>query len=342
VSFDLELLFGIAPAAPTVAITQPLNGTALTAPATFSTAASATDFDGVIADVRFFFDNAEVAADATEPYDTTSSNRLAGTHILHAVAMDDSGMSATSAPVTIQIHAPPVVVNLITNNSWWRVFDTGTEPSGAWFDRSYGDSGWRFGPGQFGWGETDEATRLEPVIGSPQTCYFRHSFNVPRASAFTNLLFQVLRDDGVVLYLNGQEVCRMNMPTGVVVTAETFALNPVGSTNESFYFPQYADASLLVDGLNTVAVELHQTGPTAADASFDLALTAIGPPESQAPLVLTIEREGAKTIVRWAAADAVLQETTDLGTGWTPVANATSPYEVPAPSPHQRFYRLRK
>ncbi|MCI0364422.1 MAG: Ig-like domain-containing protein, partial [Phycisphaerales bacterium] len=170
VSFDLELLFGIAPAAPVVAITQPLDGATLTAPATFTMAASATDFDGVITDVKFLFDNIEVAADAKEPYGATCSNRLAGAHVIHAVATDDSGLSATSAPVMLRIDAPPVIVNLITNNSWWRVFDTGTEPPGAWFGHSYADGGWRLGPGQFGWGEADEGTVLQPAIDSPRAC----------------------------------------------------------------------------------------------------------------------------------------------------------------------------
>ncbi len=40
------------------------------------------------------------------------------------------------------------------------------------------------------------------------TTYFRYTFNVPDRSLYTGLNLSVLRDDGVVVYLNGTEIWR--------------------------------------------------------------------------------------------------------------------------------------
>ncbi len=46
------------------------------------------------------------------------------------------------------------------------------------------------------------------------TTYFRHTFNA--ANTAQSLDLSVLRDDGVVVYLNGTEIWRNNMPTGTI------------------------------------------------------------------------------------------------------------------------------
>ena len=48
------------------------------------------------------------------------------------------------------------------------------------------------------------------------TTYFRKTFDVADASKVKSLALRLLRDDGAVLYLNGQEVVRDNMDAGTV------------------------------------------------------------------------------------------------------------------------------
>jgi hypothetical protein len=45
---------------------------------------------------------------------------------------------------------------------------------------------------------------------------FRKSFTVTNAAAYTSPIVRARRDDGVVVYLNGTEIFRSNMPTGTV------------------------------------------------------------------------------------------------------------------------------
>ena len=52
-----------------------------------------------------------------------------------------------------------------------------------------------------------------PVANRFTTIYFRQGFAVPNPEDCTNLLIRLLRDDGAVVYLNGREVFRSNMPS---------------------------------------------------------------------------------------------------------------------------------
>src|SRR5204862_4183903 len=101
-------------------------------------------------------------------------------------------------------------------------------------------------------------------------------FTVADPSAFTNLGVRLLRDDGGVVFLNGTEIFRSNMPTGAV-NHLTPAASVVGGIDESNnFYAASVSPTWLVTGTNVVAVEIHQANATSSDISFDLELTAIG------------------------------------------------------------------
>lgn len=104
----------------------------------------------------------------------------------------------------------------------------------------------------------------------PITTTFRTSFSFDADPASAELSVECLLDDGAVLYLNGVEVLRENMPEGPV-DASTLAAAAVADASE-----RYADlpGDALVRGLNVLAVELHQAEPDDADLTFGCALTA--------------------------------------------------------------------
>ena len=85
---------------------------------------------------------------------------------------------------------------------------------------------------------------------------------------------EVLRDDGVVLYLNGEEILRDNMPDGPV-TSETTAARPVSGQGESHFIRFVVPATGLTSGENVIAAEVHQSGATSSDLGFDLKVTAL-------------------------------------------------------------------
>ncbi|HMJ88531.1 MAG TPA: fibronectin type III domain-containing protein, partial [Candidatus Acidoferrum sp.] len=158
----------------------------------------------------------------------------------------------------------------------WRYTDSGSLPAANWFARSYPATGWKNNFGQFGYGEGDETT----LIGfgpDPQmkfvTTYFRSTFTVADTAAYTSVSFCLLRDAGAVVYLNGAELFRENMP-GVPETIgnNTYALSCLSEPEENTVVTNSYPAALLRNGLNYLAVEIHQCSPTSADLSFDLSV----------------------------------------------------------------------
>ena len=90
-------------------------------------------------------------------------------------------------------------------------------------------------------------------------------------STLSSLVLNLVRDDGAIVYLNGNEIVRDNMPAGTV-TYLTYAVDGVGGADETTPHPFTFDAAYLQDGLNTLAVEVHQHSPNSSDLGFDLAL----------------------------------------------------------------------
>jgi hypothetical protein len=96
---------------PVVSITSPVSGATFTAPATVNLIASATDPDGTIAKVDFYYAGTLLGSDNTSPYSYTGTNVSVGSYPVTAVATDNAGATKTSAPVTITVvvNQPPVL-----------------------------------------------------------------------------------------------------------------------------------------------------------------------------------------------------------------------------------------
>jgi hypothetical protein len=92
---------------------------------------------------------------------------------------------------------------------------------------------------------------------------------------------RLLRDDGVVVYLNGVEAYRNNMPTGAIGYT-TRASSFIGGADETAWLTVLLNPALLVAGTNVIAVEIHQDSPSSSDISFDMELTATANPPASA------------------------------------------------------------
>jgi hypothetical protein len=80
------------------------------------------------------------------------------------------------------------------------------------------------------------------------------------------------RDDGAVVYLNGTEVFRSNLPAGAV-DSSTLASVAVGGADEATFHHVTLDPAILVSGTNAIAVELHQATVDSSDLGVDLELS---------------------------------------------------------------------
>ncbi|MHC4489396.1 MAG: metallophosphoesterase family protein [Planctomycetota bacterium] len=166
----------------------------------------------------------------------------------------------------------------------WKYLDDGTNQATAWRSPVFDDSTWLSGAAQLGYGDRDEVTVVycgpsDPLCNSNNyiTTYFRHSFEVADTSAYNSVNLRILRDDGAVVYLNGTEVLRTNMPGGAI-TYTTPALSAVGGADETVFHDSTIDPGLLVNGTNVLAVEIHQFAPNSSDISFNLELLLTSDP----------------------------------------------------------------
>jgi len=156
----------------------------------------------------------------------------------------------------------------------WAYWDGAMAPEGDWTSPDFDDSAWARGTGTLGYG--DAQTTVISYGPDPNakytTAWFRGSFSVSDLASIDGLLVDLVRDDGAVVYLNGFEVARSNMPTGTV-DASTPALAAVGGADETTAFRMGAAVAALVEGTNVLAVEVHQATPSSSDLSFDLGVT---------------------------------------------------------------------
>jgi len=155
----------------------------------------------------------------------------------------------------------------------WRYLDNGTDQGAAWRQPGFDDASWRSGIGEFGYGDGGKNTRVSfgPNSGDKYiTTYFRTTFTSTGAPDAVGIYMRV--DDGAVVYLNGTEAVRDNMPAGAIGHL-TLARSRDGDDEEySRHFP--IDPTLVRPGTNTLAVEVHQTSRTSDDLSFFPTLTA--------------------------------------------------------------------
>lgn len=166
---------------------------------------------------------------------------------------------------------------LIPSGAIWKYLDNGSNQGTAWRSTTFNDGSWAYGPALLGYGHGDEATVVSYGSQSDNkytTTYFRKTVSVLDASIFSNYTLRVRRDDGIVVYINGVEKYRNNMPSGSVAY-NTWAAETCSDDGYSWFSSTLAAGSL-VTGTNVIAVEIHQRKPTSADISFDLQLTGTG------------------------------------------------------------------
>ena len=163
----------------------------------------------------------------------------------------------------------------IKKGAIWKYLDNGSNQGTAWRSTAFNHGAWKSGAAQLGYGDNDENTVVSYGNDSSMkyiTTYFRYQFNVKDPSRYQNLSLNLLRDDGAVIYLNGVEILRDNMPEGSI-SYQTLASSTIGDEAEEGYTSYTLPRSALVSGTNTIAVEVHQSSEDSSDISFDLAVT---------------------------------------------------------------------
>lgn len=188
---------------------------------------------------------------------------------------------------------PTVTSRLIVLDDVWRYNESGADLGSNWAAVSHAQGGdWSSGPGGLG---RESGTTIPigtaltfPGLNNPFviTYYFEREFNLGPAqlAGMQSLNLRHAVDDGAVVYINGSEIFRLNMPGGVP-DASTLAVSGLDVDELSSTLPVPSGA--LVAGMNRISVEVHQERIGSSDIVFGLELDAeiAGSPAGSAPQV---------------------------------------------------------
>lgn len=195
------------------------------------------------------------------------------------------------------------LVTLVPAGAEWRFFDQGKVPGLSWQAPAFDDSLWPKGAALLGYGDDGVVTTVDfgPDAATKYiTTYFRHTFTVDDPARFLTVTLGLLRDDGGVVYLNGKEVFRSNLPTGNIGFS-TLASSAAGDADERTFFEGDLNATSFVKGTNTLAVEIHQASADSSDLSFNLQLTALLAPPAVPPALTFSPAPGSGLRISWPA-----------------------------------------
>jgi hypothetical protein len=291
---------------------------------------------GVLASGTLVFLPGETVKQLSLTISNPESYDLLSVSLSHPTQADITGLAQVFALGTNAVVSSSTLVPF---GSTWHYLDNGIDQGPDWIPASFDDDAWSSGAGKFGFnsGNSGFATLLDfgPDSGNKyRTYYFRKQFTVVSPAAFTSLDLEVLRDDGIAVYLNGQDFYRNNLPNGTIMYSD-LATNATdnGGTIQSATLPLTG----LVTGTNLLAAEVHQSSAGSSDLVFDLQLLA-NPAPAAARLMQA--RLGNQLVLYWDDASYGLEAAPELSGPWTPMP----PYnpQVVSMGTEHGFFRLRK
>jgi hypothetical protein len=211
---------------------------------------------------------------------------------------------------TVWTNAPNV--SLISSNSTWRYDVSATVPTALWKTNTFNDVVWTNGLSPLGYNDANASLDCATVLeygGVPSsryiTTYFRNSFRVINPSVVTGLQMNARINDGAVVYLNGREIWRYNMPGGAITntTLASQALSP------TLWTSAVLATNGLILGTNVVAVEVHQASASSSEMVMDMSLTALV--NVQVPIVhgnFGLKSDFSENVHLWNASGTKLQK----------------------------------
>ncbi|MGK0186405.1 MAG: hypothetical protein ACI9R3_002188 [Verrucomicrobiales bacterium] len=187
---------------------------------------------------------------------------------------EDPGTPAIP-PVEEQIAFVPIA-------SDWRYNESGADLGSDWamFPHAVDNVNWKVGTALLGW-ETNQDGLPEPLRTSFEnpltnlivTYYAETDFMVDGdvLGTLSRLQLRHVVDDGAVIYLNGIEIARFNLPGDEMIKSSTTANASVGSAAYSDFIE--VPISHLIAGVNRLSVEVHQRSATSSDIIIGAEIT---------------------------------------------------------------------
>ena len=162
------------------------------------------------------------------------------------------------------------------SNSNWNYYASGALDGTSWYSTNYSTTGWSTGASPIGYrgANSPNMADLASIVSGLgcTTFYARNAFtlkNTPSASDIYTVNLRI--DDGAVVYVNGTEVGRYQMPTGTIsysTSSSTYAMANPETTSMTIPY------TLLQKGTNVIAIETHNYGQSSSDLYMNAQVTA--------------------------------------------------------------------
>ena len=146
----------------------------------------------------------------------------------------------------------------------WKYLVDGSDQGTAWRTLNNPASPWTGGTSSFGYNHSQTTT----IASGKVTAYFLKTINIADPSQYSSFDFVYGYDDGIVIYVNGVEVKRTNMPAGNIAY-NTTASGSGYNASATFSIP----SSYFTAGNNIIAAEVHQNIASSNDCYFNMSIT---------------------------------------------------------------------
>ncbi len=135
-----------------------------------------------------------------------------------------------------------------------------------WHEKNYDLSDWQYGAAPF---HFEDGTQSGTVVPYSRTVYVKKIFTVTNLDSLFQMVAFVQYDNGFILYINGNEIKRVNMADGPV-NYHTWA--GTGTQSSTTITLNAGVLALMQNGPNVIAAEVHQSMSDSSDFKFDLRL----------------------------------------------------------------------
>jgi len=163
---------------------------------------------------------------------------------------------------------------IIKQGDSWLYF-TDSIPQDNWMTNKVSDKNWKLGISPLGYGDE----HIKTIIGYGNdankkhiTKYFKKTIRID--NPFDNIIYKlsIQRDDGIVVYLNGYEILRDNMPRGKITNTTTASNLVFSNKNEKMVITKILSPEDFLYGINTISASVHQARESSSDCLFNLEL----------------------------------------------------------------------
>ncbi|QJW88463.1 hypothetical protein HNV11_03280 [Spirosoma taeanense] len=187
------------------------------------------------------------------------------------------------------LSAQPTSQTVVAVGATWKFLNQNGDQGTVWRTETFNDASWSVGPSPLGYSPNNSDAASTTICNGCSGCtctdcapdcntkrittYFRHTVNLSDVTGTFSIRYQ--RDDGIVIYVNGTEVHRENLPEAPATITYSTTATAIPSDDEERAWKTVTmnPSSLFHTGNNVIAAEIHQTSASSSDIRFNMEVT---------------------------------------------------------------------